>query len=111
MLVARGRSHAILTARWLAAPGPHLCRGIINVRNVGTWAVAVYSVIFGLIAGLHFGLDAVKLARRHWGGGRRCGQEAAPPPSAPPANTAVGARDSKLTGGNGSVSADSSNGV
>ncbi|KAL4443838.1 hypothetical protein ABPG75_011575 [Micractinium tetrahymenae] len=92
----------------------NIYEGIINVRHVGTWAVATYSVIFGLIAGLHFGLDAIKLALCYWGSSRRCGQEATAPPTAPPAGAAPpasGASAGKLNGGSGSVSADSSNGV
>lgn len=83
------------------------------MRHVGTWAVATYSVIFGLIAGLHFGLDAVKLARRYWGGGGRSGQEepALPAPAAGTEQAAAGASNGKLVGVKGSVSTDSSNGV
>ncbi len=114
----QGQSHATLDTKLsvqatIVISLENLCRGILNVRHVGTWAVATYSVIFGLIAGLHFGLDAIKLARRYSGGGRRCREEAAMAPPAPAAGSehAADGSSARKLAGKRSASTDSSNGV
>ena len=41
-----------------ARPPPPLCRGIIRVRQLGAWAVATYSVVWGLVVAAGVAGDA-----------------------------------------------------
>lgn len=42
------------------------CRGIIRVRNLGAWAVATYSVVWGLIVAAGLAGDAWLMWRGQW---------------------------------------------
>lgn len=63
--------------RVLDPPPPTLhCRGIIRVRGLGAWAVATYSVVWGLIVAAGLAGDAWLMWRGRWDWrhpGRVCG--------------------------------------
>jgi hypothetical protein len=88
---------------WVQASCAAGRRGILNVRDVGTWAVATYSVVFGIIVAVGLGLDVFKLAAGRDPLAAAAGSKEEGGPDTPPSSEP--ATDKGSEGGKGMVSA------